>query len=232
MCKKRLFLAVLLLTEGILACPAGAVPSVKKLGGTATNNIQGSINKGSLTKLSTASQRTPSVRALGLSEKPATNTTNNTMNISAKTATSTDSMRLSGLHGNLIKGIASKISSNSSQQQGGGGNITSELEQRITNLEAEITTKQNILESGDGIIIDGTTISLSDEIASLPEEINTITQDIDDLNEKIDAVSLSEEYYTKEQVNQMISQLSDMNIVDTFVPEEFLKQLNTPKGQP
>ena len=90
------------------------------------------------------------------------------------------------------------------------------------------------MEPGNGISVDGNIISLSDEMATLPEKIDTINQDIDDLNEKIEAAGLSDEYYTKEQVDSIISQLSDMNIVDTFVEEDFLQlvQGHTPKGQP
>ena len=225
MYQKRLFFTVVLLAAGVLTRPTVAAPSVKKLG--TTNNTVGTIqnNRMALTKLSTTNNRAPSVRALGATTKSTTKATTNTTNTG-------DSARLPGLHGNLLKGLSSKLSSNYTAPA--SETDTSDLMQRVTDLEAEMATKQGILESGDGIIIDGTTISLSNEITNLPEKLEDIEKDIDDLNEKIEAAGLSDEYYTKEQVDSIISQLSDMNIVDTFVEEDFLQlvQGHTPKGQP
>ncbi len=232
--QKALLLAVVLAAQGIFTCPSVAAPTVKKLGDAISSNTLGTTNKQTMTKLSTKNQKTPSVRALSLSTKPTSNTAKGTSLIktTSQTMGTGNSGRTPGLHGNLIKGISSKLSSNYTSPTNGGA--TSDLTQRITDLESEMATKQDILEPGNGISVDGNIISLSDEMATLPEKIDTINQDIDDLNEKIEAAGLSDEYYTKEQVDSIISQLSDMNIVDTFVEEDFLQlvQGHTPKGQP
>jgi len=234
--RNKLFLAVILVTGGVLTCTASAAPTIKKIGGTTDNSTQGTMDKGTLTKLSTA-QRTPSIRALGLSAQP---TATNTVSSASQSAGNGGSMRLSGVHNNIFSGFASKLSSNSGTSTGGNsGSITSNLTQRVTDLEAAMVTKQEILESGNGIDINGNTIGLSDEIASLPERLESVEKDIDDLNDQIKDINLSDDYYTidevqqnyydKETVDQMISQLSSMNVVNQFDPG-FLH--TEPKAQP
>ena len=171
---------------GISASPVIAAPTIKKFDINTTNNTQDNINKTSLTKLP-ASPRASSVRAFGLSNSQAN--TNNSINIAAKPVTPNNSMRLSALHNSVIKGLSSKLSTSSAQQQQQqpvvDNPITSDLEQRVMNLETEVSTKQETLESGDGIIFDGKTISLTNEIMTLPDEIDEINQELDNLNEKI-----------------------------------------------
>lgn len=170
------------------ASPVIAAPTIKKFGINTTNNTQDNINKTSLTKLP-ASPRASSVRAFGLSDSQAN--TNNSINIAAKPVTPNNSMRLSALHNSVIKGLSSKLSTSSAQQQQQpvvDNPITSDLEQRVMNLETEVSTKQETLESGDGIIFDGKTISLNNEIMTLPDEIDEINQELDNLNEKINQI--------------------------------------------
>ena len=174
---------------GMSASPVIAAPTIKKFGINTTNNTQDNINKTSLTKLP-ASPRVSSVRAFGLSDSQAN--TNNSINIAAKPVTPNNSMRLSALHNSVIKGLSSKLSTSSAQQQQQqpvvDNPITSDLEQRVMNLETEVSTKQETLESGDGIIFDGKTISLTNEIMTLPDEIDEINQELDNLNEKINQI--------------------------------------------
>ena len=174
---------------GMSASPVIAAPTIKKFGINTTNNTQDNINKTSLTKLP-ASPRASSVRAFGLSNSQAN--TNNSINIAAKPVTPNNSMRLSALHNSVIKGLSSKLSTSSAQQQQQqpvvDNPITSDLEQRVMNLETEVSTKQETLESGDGIIFDGKTISLTNEIMTLPDEIDEINQELDNLNEKINQI--------------------------------------------
>lgn len=174
---------------GMSASPVIAAPTIKKFGINTTNNTQDNINKTSLTKLP-ASPRASSVRAFGLSDSQAN--TNNSINIAAKPVTPNNSMRLSALHNSVIKGLSSKLSTSSAQQQQQqpvvDNPITSDLEQRVMNLETEVSTKQETLESGDGIIFDGKTISLTNEIMTLPDEIDEINQELDNLNEKINQI--------------------------------------------
>ena len=215
-----LSLAFVLLAEGILAYPAGAVPTIKKL--NTSPDTSKTVTKETLTKLSTP--RTPSVRALGLSSGTATTAVAPTQ----KSVSSNDTMRLPGLHGNLIKGLGSKLSSNITPQPGGGGVVTSDLTQRVINLEAEMATKQGILDSGNGINIDGNTISLSDELASLPDKVDDLSQEITDLKQEFDTENyytasetrdyLDTNYYTKEDIDKVVTQLSNTNIVNEFDP--------------
>ena len=174
---------------GMSASPVIAAPTIKKFGINTTNNTQDNISKKNLTKLP-ANPRASSVRAFGLSNSQAT--PDNSINIAAKPVNNNNSMRLSALHNSVIKGLSSKLSTSSAQQQQQqpvvDNPITSDLEQRVMNLETEVSTKQETLESGDGIIFDGKTISLTNEIMTLPDEIDEINQEIDNLNQKISQI--------------------------------------------
>ena len=233
MYQNRLFFAVVLTVAGVFTSPSMSAPTIKKIGDATNSNL---LNKDTQVRLPLSNQRASSLRLSGATTKSASKLSDNKngAKTSYKPANAAGSARLSGLHGNLFKGLGSKISSSVSSQPGGGDSVTTDLTQRVIDLEAAIVTKQENLEAGNGISITNNTISLTDEMATLPDKIDTINQDIDDLNEKIEAAGLSDEYYTKEQVDSIISQLSDMNIVDTFVEEDFLQlvQGHTPKGQP
>lgn len=217
-----------MMTGGIFAFSSVAAPTVKKLGGTTTNDATGDITKQTITKLSTTNQRSPSVRTLSLSNPKTSTSTSAT-----KASNSANSSRLPGLHSNIIKSIGSKLSANNASQSNNGNK--SDLAQRVTDLEAEMVTKQEILEPGNGINIDKNTISLAQDITSLPEKLDTITQEIDDLDKKIEEAGLSGEYYTKEQTEEyvsdnyynkeyldaILSQLSAANIAKDFDPKIF-----------
>ena len=236
MYQKRLFFAVVLITAGVLARPLMAAPTVKKLSGATSDSFAG---KGTPARTSILTQRAPSLRLSGTTTKSALQTTNDTKNTNtaSKSQNATNSARLPGLHGNLMKGLASKLATNG--QSSSGGNDNSELLQRIIDLEADMATKQETLEPGDGIDINGATIRLTEDITNLPDRIDTISQDIDDLNEKIEAAGLDGEYYTKEQIDTgyynkayldpILSQISSDNIVKDFSPKIFEQP---PKAQP
>lgn len=141
---------------------------------TSTSNNTG---MGGMSKSANSFGRTPSLKT-----KTATGSTG--IGSTSNSANSFEASRMSGLHGNIGKGISSKISSNQTSSSGGGWNSsssTSDLERRITNLETEINTKQDVLRSGEGIDISGTTIDVSNEIANLPTRTNQISQQIDNL---------------------------------------------------
>ncbi len=195
-----LFLVAALTMGGVLTHPSVAAPTVKRLDGATNNNV-------TLTKSSSASKRAPSLRISGSVSEPASKTTTSTKtaNTTPKNPSSGESVRLPGLHGNLVKGIGSKLSSNYSQQSGGA--VTSDLMQRVINLEEEVATKQKTLESGNGIDIDSNTISLSEEILVLPEKLEEINQELDNLNEKISTTNLSENYYTIDQTQDYVQQI-------------------------
>lgn len=236
MYQKRLFFVVALITAGVLARPLMAAPTVKKLGGTTSDSFAG---KGIPARTLTLNQRAPSLRLSNAATK-STTITNDTKNTTQKKTSAADSARLPGLHGNLLKGLSTKLSENNKSS---GGKDNSDLLQRVIDLEADMATKQESLEPGNGIDINGNQISLTEEMATLPEKIDTINQDIDDLNDKIEAAGLSDDYYTKEQIethyynkaylDPILSQISSANIADEFVPD-FLHQgqNQNPKAQP
>lgn len=233
MYQKRLFFAVALITAGVLARPLMAAPTVKKLGGTTSDSFAG---KGIPARTLTLNQRTPSLRLSGATTKSST-VTSGTQN-TPKSQDAADSARLPGLHGNLLKGLSTKLSENNKSS---GGKNNSDLLQRVIDLEADMATKQESLEPGNGIDINGNQISLTEDITNLPDRIDTISQDIDDLNKKIDAVGLSDEYYTKEQIDTdyynkaylapILSQITNAKVAKDFDPS-FLHPGQPPKVQP
>ncbi len=231
--KNWLFLAAGFISVCIFAHPSVAVPTVRKLGTSASNNVHSDIQNRSTTpvKTSTAMKRAPSVRILGPSAKTTTKAVGNVKSVktASTTAESTDSSRLFGLHGNLIKGIGSKLSQNYTPQT--SGISTSDLEQRVNALEEEMITKQEVLQPGGGLVIDGKTIGLSEEIATLPEQIEEINQKIADLNTEVS----TDNYYTISEtqtyVQQIVSQLANANVVKQFDPT-FLHQSENQNGQP
>lgn len=235
MYQKRLFFAVALITAGVLARPLMAAPTVKKLGGVASSTF---LDKDTQIRTPILSQRAPSLRLSGATGKSTTKTNNN-IKTTSKTTNAADSARLPGLHGNLMKGISSKLVANKDAQP--SGDKTSGLTQRIIDLEADMATKQETLEPGDGIDINGATIRLTEDITNLPDRIDTISQDIDDLNEKIEAAGLYGEYYTKEQIDTgyynkayldpILSQITNAKVAKDFDPG-FLHPGQPPKVQP
>ena len=157
------------------ATSSGRATSLKITPNTTTTGSTTSM--GGMSRSTSSFGRAPSLK---------TNTTtvkNGNTNSWSKSMNSVDSARMSGLHGNIGKGINSKISSSQTSSSGGGSgsSSTSDLERRITNLETEISTKQGILRSGEGIDVSGTTISVSEEIANLPTTMSEISQEVDSL---------------------------------------------------
>lgn len=213
--KNCLFLTAVFVSACVLVHSAVAVPTVKKLGNSANNNAHINIQNGKLqpTKSYLPGKRGTSVRVLGTAAKATTKPVSNvkTVKTVSKTAGSADSSRLSGLHGNIVKGISSKLSQSQTPQP--SGIDTSNLEQRVNLLEEKIITK-----SGDGLIIDGNKITLSEEMKELPEKMAEITQKVEDLSTEFD----TDNYYTIEQTNayvqQIVSQLNQANIADHFDP--------------
>ena len=240
-----LIFAVVLATGGILARPAMSAPFVKKIG-VATNNTQTNVGNDTSAKTSaTPQQRAPSLRVSGSATESGPKGTGDSGSASSKMTGTANSARLSGLHGNLVKGIGSKLSSNYPTPQPVAPG-TPDLTQRVIDLESEMATKQEILEPGDGIDIKGNTISVSEGILALPGQMDGLAQEIDDLNDKFDAAGLSDDYYTiaeteayleqnyytQQYLDVIISQLSNPNVVNHFDPG-FLHQGQTqnPKGQ-
>lgn len=222
--RNDLFLLIVLVSCGVFARASVAAPSVKNLGGAVSSGTQSNAGGESQMKLSPTTQRTPSLRMSGSTMESGSKLTNDAGNATSKT--NADYARLSGLHSNLIKGIGSKLSSNYNAQPRNPD--TSDLTQRVINLESEIATKQNILEPGTGIDIDGDTIGVTAEIAALPARLNTMDQDLADLNDKIDGAHyytisdaqeyMEQNYYDKTYMNTVINQLSSLNVVSQFHP--------------
>ena len=219
-----------------------AAPAVKRLGVSNSGNIQKNTvtpTKALVTPLknsaTNSTPRTPSVRLVGSSATPVNKVGGGTtsLNSKVKTAGTTEAERLAAIGKNLIK--TKVVSSGTSVQPQGVDN--SALIKRITDLENQIDAKQENLEAGDGIVIDGNIISVSKEISALPETVAEMQQDISDLSDKIIAPGSSESYYTigqtqaylqehyysKQYVDQIVSQLSGANVVNQFDPS-FLHQ--------
>lgn len=221
MYQKRLFLAVILMAGGVVAHPSGAAPAVKNFSGATSSSTYSNFNRGTPAKLSATTKGASSARALSLTTKPTAkaSTAGNTSGTSVSTPKTTGyatSARLPGAHGNLFKGISSKLSTNYASQPGGGSN-TSDLEQRIAALESEMNTKQDILESGDGIAISGNTISLDADLGALPERVDELSQAIDNLGEQTQEY-METTYYTKEEIDNVVGQLTPPNVVSEFDP--------------
>jgi hypothetical protein len=227
--RNALFLAITLIAAGVLSYSAMALPTVKKFGANNTQNITTKTNQ---IKLSTTNNTNPTISLVGQNQQTNTNV------LGAPTIDNTaDSARLSGIfHGNIIKGLGSKLSSNSGQQPTGnntpGDLNTNDLAQRVAALEDAIIKKQDVLEAGNGIDITGKTISLSAEITTLNEKMDEISQEIDDLDEKISIPGVSNNYYTidetetllnenyydKDYIDQITSPINKANVVNQFDP--------------
>ena len=239
--RNMLFLAVGLVSVGILTCPSVAAPAVKRLGVSGGNNVQSNIQNSKMAaskpstsaiKTTNAGQRAPSVRLGTYTTKPVVKTVGGTKLSGAKTSASNiaDAERLSVIRKHLIQGGTGTTSGIAPQTQ---SVETDNMLKRIVALEEQMLNKQEILEAGEGITIDDKTIAVSEEIGALPEKVNEIDQKISGLDNKVDIANLSENYYdkgyiqenyyTKQYVDQIVSQLSGANIVNTFDPS-FLHQ--------
>lgn len=229
----RFFVFCLIATCGVVRAVCAA-PTVRKFGMPTSTSDGATTNKQSMIKMSTANKIAPAVSVVKTTNTPTNNTDANAVNIVSKTPGS-DGTRLSGLfHGNIIKGIGTKLSTNygtpSNAQQSSNG-ATSELSQRINDLENALDAKQEALKSGNGIYIDGKTIGLSQEMANLPEKLQEINQEIDDLNEKFSVADL-------EQIQQIIDNIQNnttiydsgtqeykrVTIVDDFDEQDFINK--------
>ncbi len=215
----------------VLLPDAHAAPTIKKLNSQINNTTldNATINKQTMAKMSTANKIAPSVSAVVKSDV-ASNA--NAVNV-VSTSPASDGTRLSGLfHGNIIKGIGTKLSTNYAANSGGqqpNNSATSELSQRINELEEALDAKQEALKSGNGIYIDGKTIGLSQEMVKLPEKLQEINQEIDELHEKFNVTNL-------EQIQQIIDNIQNnttiydsgtqeyrsVTIVDSFDEQDFI----------
>ena len=234
--RNRLFLAVGLVSVGVLTCPSMAAPAVKRLGVQSSNNVQSNIQNSKMVaskpsasaiKTTNAGQRAPSVRLGTTATKPVVKTIGGTKLSAPKTTTSNiaDTERLSVIRKHLIQGGTGATSGIAPQIQGVEAD---NMLKRIVALEEQMLNKQEILEAGEGITIDDKTIAVSEEIGALPEKVNEIDQKISGLDNKVDVANLAENYYdkgyiqenyyTKQYVDQIVSQLSGANIVNTFDP--------------
>lgn len=219
MYQKGLFLTVVLFAGGIVAAPVVAAPAVKTFGNAISSSTYNNFNRSTPAKLSATTKGASSARTLSLTTKPTAKASSDTHGTSVSTSKSTGyttAARLPGAHGNLFKGISSKLSANYASQSGGGGAI-SDLEQRISVLESEITTKQDILTPGDGIDISGGTISLTENVVTLSDKVDEMSQAIDDLGTQTQKY-IQETYYTKEEIDNVVEQLAPSNVVSDFDP--------------
>ena len=212
--RKKLFFAVGFVSAGILTYPAAAAPTVKRLGATNTGNIQNS-NMTASSKAPSTVQRASSVRTSGSYVEPKTNATSDATVPVANTSTvgAANSMRLSGIHGNIVKTIGSKISQNQPKPSSGSNTAPSDLTDRV--------------------------VALEEQMASLPEKVAEIEQKVGDLDvANYYTIAQTEEYlrqnyYTKQYVDKIISQLPTAKIANNFDPS-FLHagQGNSGQGQP
>jgi hypothetical protein len=228
-----LFLALGLVSTGVLTCPSMAAPTVKRLGATNSGKIQNNTVVAS--PKSSSAQRASSVRTSGSYVKPTTGSAvSNTKTTNAGLA---GSERLS--HVRLLNGIEKKLTPGSSQQPSDPSPAPSDLTDRVIILEEQIVTKQPTLEPGDGIDINDQTIRVSEDITALPTKVADLEQRIGDLNvTNYYTITQTQEYlgqnyYTKQYVDQIISQLPSAKIANNFDPG-FLQggQNNSGQGQP
>ena len=231
LCQYGRFFATSLIAIATLSSDAVAVPTIKKLG-PGTN---ATTTKSSQIKLSTPEKIAPSVAndgAVAVNVAPATTDTRGANVVSNVAGTTADSARLPGFfYGNIIKGIGTKLSSNYAQPsngQSGGGN-TSDLTQRINNLEEALDAKQETLKSGNGIYIDGKTIGLSQEMADLPGRVEEINQEIDELHDKFSGTDFEhiQQIIDNIQHNTTIydsgtQEYKSVTIVDSFDEQDFI----------
>ena len=237
-----LFLAFSLVSTGVLTYPAVGAPTVKRLGATNTGGTQ--INN--VVPPKTTTSRASSIRTSGSYLSPK-NVATSGANVSGTTTSTTlgsaNSMRLSGLHGNIVKSISSKIPSNNTTPSGGANTDVSDLTNRVATLEEQMATKQETLEPGDGIDITGNTIGVTEEIALLPGKVAEMEQQIGDLTDFVDVTKyytidqtktyLQNNYYTKQYVDQIVGDLANAKVVKVFDPS-FLHdgQTGGTQGQP
>lgn len=223
----KLFFVIFLTTCGVIVRPVAAASAVKTFGNTYNNT-------NSPAQLPTNTNRASSIRMLNLAAKPTNTITGtgatNVVSISSQDPSSQDpgGYTMPGrlpTTGNMFKGLKTKLSTNYASQPSNNNNndnIQTELEQRISSLESGINTKQDILIPGTGIDITGNTISLSADIGMLPERMDELTNTIDDLAEQTQDY-IETNYYTKEEINNAIGQISPKSVANEFDPGFLLK---------
>ena len=202
----KLFFLVGLASSVSLTCPVMAVPSVRILGNATGGKSYGVARDGTAKKTNMqsvgSSKRVSSVHVPVSVAKSASNVSSvaKVTNIAPQGG---NNVRLSGLRGNVIKGVGSKLSSNYTSHHENSSGDTSDLEQRIAHLETRVASKQDALEFGDGINVDEhNTIGLSQELVGLPEIVEELNQQIDGLSQQIDEATLPENYYTADYIQQ------------------------------
>ena len=211
----RLFFWGGVITGCALVCPVMAAPSVKNFGNAVSSSAYN--GKKAYAQSPDITKRAGSVRLSGLTSKPTTMVASapKSVSVAPQQVNYTNSARSSGVRGNVMKGVSSKLSSNYASQQassgagssgtGNGGN-TSGLEQRITNLETRIQAKQDVLHPGQGVDIENNTIGLSQEMTGLPGIVDEMGQRIDDLSRQINEATLPANYYTADETRTYLSE--------------------------
>ena len=176
---------------------AVAAPTVKRLGAQSSYSSNTTVLPSKATGNSNVS-RAASVRSNVNTGKTATITKVKPQNDSNNATTS----RLTV--GKYIhnKGVASGlIRPNGSGTPSGQSDEITNLTDRVIQLENKVETKQEQLYAGDGIIIENNTISVDPSVQELPGRIADIE---DELDEKVDIDNLSNNYYTKSEVDDAI----------------------------
>lgn len=172
-----------LIMGGILVmgiCPAVAAPTVKNLG-NATSSAYADTRGSQVTQSPSTVKRASSIRTVSAVSKPTAKVASNTNGVisTPEVTNSVDSVRAPGLHGNIAKGIGSKLSSSYTSQPQNSGVNPSVSEQRIDALEAEIAAKQDklvssdIVETGNGVMVtsvtaDNGTVTVTKSEISIP----------------------------------------------------------------
>lgn len=217
----KLFFVIFLTTCGVIVRPVAAASAIKTFGNTYNNT-------NSPAQLPTNTNRASSIRTLNLVAKPTNTITGTGANVVSTSSQDPSGYTMPGrlpTTGNMFKGLKTKISTNYASQPSNNNNndnIQTELEQRISSLESGIDTKQDILIPGTGIDITGNTISLSADIGMLPERMDELTNTIDDLAEQTQDY-IETNYYTKEEINNAIGQISPKSVANEFDPGFLLK---------
>lgn len=221
-----LFSTVCALCMAGFTSSAMAVPTVKKLGATATTSgnrvttgVAATPRAANTLNTSKTSNnlRTPSVRLGAAAAKPVTVSKVGTAN---QTNSAADNSRLtigkyihtSGVNSGYIKpvGTASELKAQSDE--------IVNLIDRVEDLE---NNKQDNLVAGEGVEIAGNNeISIIDDITGLPDRVDTIEQTLQNLNEdKVDVATASEMYYTKgdtytkDEVNTIVNNVVNNPVI-------------------
>ena len=211
------------LSSFLVVCTFGvtgafAAPSVRMLGtNTARVGSGATVVKAPTTSAQPTTQRLGTIRPKNIGTV-APVTVNKVVSPTVS-ATSGDESRLS-----LGKYIhAAGVASGTISQPGMGavpGTTSSDfvnLVDRVSNLETSVESKQPALSAGTGLSLDNNTIVLDEDIASLPNQVNEMQDEIDT---KISKAEVADNYYTKEQVTNVIRETVDSGVNVVYTSED------------